>query len=112
MKTHGTCEKRGRDKRDEGSEQRWRATPGEMANDRAGLVWQWDYATPKELGGGVAGKARVTDWRGDWERYSGDIPSLELPASAGLGLSPLNMGVLTPARPWYLALSPLRGRVG
>lgn len=32
-----------------------------MANDRAGLVWQWDYATPKELGGGCC-------WEGQGDR--------------------------------------------
>lgn len=62
--------------------------PWGNGNDRAGL-WQWDYATPKEVGGGVAGKARETDWRGGRERSSGD----------------------TPARPQYLACLSC-GRVG
>ena len=64
MKTHGTCEKRGT--RDEGSEQRWRATPGEMA--MTGLGYGNGTMLPlKRWGGGVAGKARERLERGQGE---------------------------------------------
>lgn len=60
---------------------------------------------------GGAGKARVTGWIGGAERYSGDIPSLELLGSICLGLSPITWESYS--RPWYLALPPEEGcRVG
>lgn len=51
LKTHGTCEKRGKGKRDKkGVRIEVEGRPWENGMDRAGLAWQWDYLTLRELG--------------------------------------------------------------
>lgn len=60
MKTHGTCEKRGRgQKRQGGVRVEVEGHPWGNGNYGAGLVWHWDYATPR-VGEGGSGRARVT----------------------------------------------------
>lgn len=84
MKTHGTCEKRERGKRDKkGARIGVEGHPWENGNDRAGLSVAMGLPYPQRVG---AGEARVRGWRGGcWKRYSGDIPSLKLPESIGWG---------------------------
>lgn len=63
MKTHGTCEKRGRGKR-RGVRAEVEATPGEMAMMGLGWGGKGTKLTPECVSVGGAVKARVTGWIG------------------------------------------------